>query len=309
MNIYKNKNILVTGGSGVIGRQLIKKLIGYGANVRNVDFRPQPKELLDLNIDYIQVDLSDFNSQFLFRFEPHFVFHLAADFERSTETKTFWDSNWKNNILVSRHVLQQVIKYDTLQKIVFASSYLIYDKHLYNNPNTPYQLSEIDNVDPRNLCGLAKLQTETDLEFLSHFNNIDVVSARIYRVYGRGDRSIISRWIQSILKNEEILVFGKYNSFDYILADDVAEGLLILGSTKTKEKIYNLGSGTSHSVSEVVDFLKKEFNDIGIKYLDDNPQPEASFANMCRFKNEFNWIPKTDLIDGIKLIIDYEKNK
>ena len=36
--MYKNKNILVTGGSGVIGRELIKQLVDQGANVRNVDF-------------------------------------------------------------------------------------------------------------------------------------------------------------------------------------------------------------------------------------------------------------------------------
>lgn len=308
MNFYKDKNILVTGGSGVIGRQLIKKLVLDGANVRNVDFRPQPEELTKMNIEHVQIDLSDFNSQFLFRFEPDYVFHLAADFERSTETKNFWDSNWKNNVLASRHLLEQIIKHESLKKIIFASSYLIYNKNLYNDVKLTNFLSETDPVEPRNLCGLAKLQTETDLQFISHFHNIDVVSARIYRVFGRDDRSIITRWIKDILMNKEIKVFGKDNSFDYIFADDVADSLMLLGRKKTKSKIYNVGTGQSHKVSEVIKILNKAFNNnLQISYLEENPQPESSCANINKIKNELGWVPSTKLEDGIRFVIDHEK--
>ena len=70
MSIYNNKNILVTGGSGVIGRELSKRLAIQGANVRNVDFNNQPTSLTELGVEHIQVDLSNPNSQFLFRFQP-----------------------------------------------------------------------------------------------------------------------------------------------------------------------------------------------------------------------------------------------
>ena len=51
--------------------------------------------------------------------KPDYVFHLAADFERSTETYNFWDSNFKNNVLASHNLMQQVTKYDSLKKIIF----------------------------------------------------------------------------------------------------------------------------------------------------------------------------------------------
>ena len=70
MNTYRNKNILVTGGSGVIGKHLISRLISLGANVRNVDFNPQPLALTEMGVEHTQIDLSNPNSQFLFRFEP-----------------------------------------------------------------------------------------------------------------------------------------------------------------------------------------------------------------------------------------------
>ena len=309
MNTYRNKNILVTGGSGVIGKHLISRLISLGANVRNVDFNPQPLALTEMGVEHTQIDLSNPNSQFLFRFEPDYVFHLAADFERSTETKNFWDSNWKNNILASRHVLEEVIKYDRLKKIIFASSYLIYNKELYNNPFSPYKLSETAQIDPRNLCGLAKLQTETDLEFLSHFHNIDVVSARIYRVYGQGDRAIITRWIKDILKQKPINIFDENNSFDYIYANDVAEGLLRLGLTKTKHTVYNLGTGKVNTINDVFKILLNKFPNLKYKKTHTTIQQEGSYANMERFKTDLHWLPSTTLEQGIEKIISYESLK
>lgn len=304
--MYKNKNVLVTGGSGVIGSVLIQQLVHQGANVRNVDFTPQPQSLTDLGVEQIQVDLSNPNSQFLFRFEPEYVFHLAADFERSTETKNFWDSNWKNNILASRYLIEKVIKFDSLKKIIFASSYLIYDKELYSNPIKPKQLSEKDNINPRNLCGLAKLQTETDIEFLSHFYNVEIVSARIYRVYGKNDRTIIPRWIRDLLKGKKIKVFDENNSFDYIFSDDIAEGLLKLGSSNTQHKVYNLGSGVNSSISDVLKILGKKFPKMEVERTLDSIQPEGSYADMSRMETEFGWIPKISLEEGIEKIIEHE---
>lgn len=309
-NNYKGKNVLVTGGSGVIGTHLIKKLVDRGANVRNLDFRKQAKELTEMGIEHFCLDMSNKDFQPLFRFEPDYVFHLAADFERSTETYNFWDSNFKNNVLASHNLMQQVTKYDSLQKIIFASSYLIYDKSLYSNPSAPYKLTENDPIDPRNLCGLAKLQTETDLEFLSTFKDFDVVSARIYRVYGEGSRDIISRWAKQILDGNPITVFSKNNKFDYIYAGDVAEGLLRLGSTKTSKKVYNLGTGVATSVANVVNIFKNKLKDnCQVEQTDDEICAEGSYACMKNFKKDLAWMPETSIEQGIQKIIDYERKK
>ncbi len=306
VTFFRGKNILVTGGSGVIGQQLIKQLIEQGAYVRNVDFRSQPKLLTDLGVEQYIMDLSNSLTQPFFRFEPNYLFHLAADFERSTETKNFWDSNFKNNVLASRNILEEAIKYDSLQKIVFASSYLIYDKKLYSNPNDPRKLKETDAIDPRNLCGMAKLQTEADLEFLAKFYNVDVACARIFRVYGRDSRDVISRWIKGIQKGREITVFGENNKFDYIFADDAAEGLLKLGSAKTQNTVYNLGSGKYTGILEVVEVIKKSLGkEIKICGSDEEIFPEGSYADMTQFERDIKWMPPTNIEEGIKILIDY----
>lgn len=308
---FKNKSVLVTGGAGVIGKDLIKELYAQGAFIRCVDLKEKPSCFNNLNIDYYRLDLADSRSQLLFRFNPEYVFHLAADFERSEESFEFWESNFRNNILASRNTLNKIISCSSLKKVIFASSYLIYNKNNYADMQTSNILSENMEIDPRNLTGVAKLQTERDLEFLSEFGNhsFDVVSARIFRVYGRGSRDIISRWVRSIISNEEIVVFGEDNAFDYIYSADVAKALISLAKSEKGKGIFNLGSGITTKISEVLDILKKKFPAVVINKVDKTIFDESSCADMRKFSKLFPDFSFLSIDEGISEIIEYENNK
>jgi nucleoside-diphosphate-sugar epimerase len=307
---FKNKKVLVTGGAGVIGKELIDMLKEQGAIIRCVDFQEKPKELK--NIEYFQMDLSRPDNQFLFRFEPEYVFHLAADFERTEERKDFWESNFRNNILASHYLIDQIIRIPSLKKVIFASSYLIYDKKQYRDINEENLLSEDSTINPRNLVGVAKLQTEADLEFLGRNNEypFDCVSARIFRVYGKGSRDIISRWVRDILQKKEIILFNEDNRFDYIFAKDVAAGLLKLGENGKATGIYNLGTGVSPRVKDVVAILKKNLVDFKVNTIESKEElVESSCADITKLRNDLSWTPEFDLEAGIKEIISYESKK
>ena len=305
-NFFKDKKVLVTGGAGVVGRELVDYLKREGAIIRVVDLAEKPKELE--GVEYFNMDLS-LESQFLFRFDPEYVFHLAADFERSEETEEFWESNFRNNVMASHNLIKNVVQKKSLKKIIFASSYLIYDKNLYKDNSRDNFLSESSKIDPRNLTGLAKLQTEMDLEFLSGGGSkFDFVSARIYRVYGKNSRDIISRWIRSILNQKKILVFDEENKFDYIYSGDVALGLLKLCEKKFNG-VCNLGFGESKKISEVVEILNKEIGGLEVEKSDQSIFKESSLADISLLKSVLKWKPETTLELGIKKIIKYEKNK
>lgn len=307
---FENKKVLVTGGAGVIGKELIGMLVKQGAIIRCVDFQEKPSELSD--IEYFQMDLSKSDNQFLFRFEPEYVFHLAADFERTEERKDFWESNFRNNILASHYLIDQIIKCPSLKKVIFASSYLIYDKKQYNNIEGQNFLTESSIINPRNMVGVAKLQTESDLEFLSRNNEypFDCVSARIFRVYGKGSRDVISRWIRDILQKKDILLFNENNRFDYIFARDVATGLLKLGENNNVKGIYNLGTGVSSIVKDVITILQKNLGDFNINTIESRKELfESSCANISKLRNELSWSPEYSLESGIKEVISYEKKR
>ena len=87
---FKGKKVIVAGGAGVIGRELIGRLEKEGAIIRCFDLLPRPVEF-PAHIQYFQKDLSFLNQLEFSGFEPDIVFHLAATFELTKEDPDFWD--------------------------------------------------------------------------------------------------------------------------------------------------------------------------------------------------------------------------
>jgi nucleoside-diphosphate-sugar epimerase len=304
---FKDKKVLVTGGAGVIGQELIAMLKEQGAAIRCIDLQEKPRTVD--GVEYFRLDLADPDGQFLFRFEPEYVFHLAADFERSEEQLEFWESNFRNNVLASHYLIREAVRSKALKKFIFASSYLVYDKRQYQDVRRIHRLREDARILPRNLCGAAKLQTEMDLEFLSRHNHkpFDFAAARIFRVYGRGSRDVLSRWVNDILDGNRIVVFSENNRFDLIFSRDVAAGLLKLAETRNATGIFNLGTGRAPAISEAVAILKKSLPSVDIKRIDKVIFPESSCADISRLKSTLRWQPEIDLEAGIREIIEFEK--
>jgi len=311
----KGKRVIVTGGAGVIGRELLKLLSREGARILSVDRHPLPEGDWP-GISHIQKDLGGDSLEELRDFQPQVILHLAATFERSEESPSFWDINWHDNTLLSHRIVDLTKDMPELEVFVFASSYLPYSPSLYLKPSwrgDVVYLKEDDLIVPRNLCGAAKFYTEGELEFIKEVlkPSLRIVHARIYRVYGCGSRDVISRWVRAALAGDEIEVYNKENRFDYIFVGDVAEGLLRLAESPDAEGPVNLSYGTARRVQDVLDILveyipsaKARIRDLGSK------EPfEASCADLTLLNQFCGWSPPTELKKGIKAIIDFEQNR
>ncbi len=307
---FKGKKVFISGGNGVIGNELVKRLHNEGATIFVGDLKPRPLDW-PRDIIYRQGDLNYITKQELDGFSPEIFFHLAATFERSTETYGFWDENFSHNVNLSHHLMTILKDGNNLKKVIFASSYLIYNKGLYNFEDpaqSPYSLKEDDPINPRNLTGCAKLSHEIELNFIKEFKGkeLQVINARIYRSYGRNSRDIVSRWVRALIKKESLTVFNKENIFDYIFAGDVAEGLLRLAKTNYSG-VVNLGTGKSRNIKEVVSILKKHFPMMKHKEVGQKILYEASQADTALLKKLTGWTPSNRLEDVIPKIIKYEK--
>lgn len=131
----------------------------------------------------------------------------------------------------------------------------------------------------------------------------------MYTLPGRGSKDIISRWIRAGIKREPIELFLKENSFDYIFAEDAAEGLLRLAESDKAKAIINLGSGISRKIKEVVNIIKEQIPSLEIKEVAKKDFFEASYADISRLEELTGWKPGISLEQGIKKIIDYETEK
>ena len=313
-NFYQNQRVLVTGGAGVIGSALIRELVKAGASVLCCDLKPRPEQFKPV-VQYIQTDANYLTYNQLQEFVPTVVFHLAATFERSVETEEFWQENYWHNTRLSNHLMSLIKKIPEVKQVIFASSYLIYDPSFYcfDGPRTtPQVLSEDTPIYPRNICGAAKLLHELELRFLEGFAqcSFTAVSARIFRVYGKGSRDIVSRWIRLLTRDPkaELKVYREEGIFDYIYADDVAEGLMRLGASGANG-VFNLGSGRGRVVSELLDLLRQYFPNMRIKMVDERVPYECHQADLKRLIAVTNWCPQTTLEEGIDRLVKYYRNR
>ena len=302
----------VTGGAGVIGRELVASLSAQGARVLCADLKPRP-ESFDQGVEYEQGDANELTLERVQQFAPTHVFHLAATFERTEETEGFWEENDRHNVRLSHHIATLARATRSVRRYVFASSYLTYDPalYLYDEPRdqaTP--LAEGSPVRPRNLCGGAKLMHEEELDFLALFDDTPFtsVSARIFRVYGLGSRDVVSRWVRALIEDpaRPLTAFRTEGMFDYVFARDVAEGLLHLGAADITGPV-NLASGRARRVSELLEILRDRFPTASWTEEPTEIPFEAHQADLSRLEATIGWRPPTALEDGVDMLIEFER--
>ncbi|TSJ41997.1 NAD-dependent epimerase/dehydratase family protein [Fluviicola chungangensis] len=310
---FKGKRIFISGGAGVIGTEMVQLLQQQGAHIMVGDLKPIPADFPSTVI-YRQGDLNYITQVEVDHFNPEYFIHLAATFERSTETYEHWEENFHHNILLSHHLMTLMRNVPGLKRVVNASSYLIYDKAHYQfkeAQNQPVKLTESHSINPRNLTGLAKLAHEIELDFLALFKSdqFTSISARIYRGYGKNSRDIISRWVRDLLNNEKITVYNPEGFFDYIYAQDTAKGLLKLALCN-QTGIVNLGTGRSRQVGDVVRILHAHFPQMNTEYIRKTDELiEASEADTTLLKKYIAWAPERDLENTIPEIIAFEQQR
>jgi nucleoside-diphosphate-sugar epimerase len=310
LTAVRGRRVLVTGGAGVIGRELLRILADADAEVLSVDRLPTEPPI---GVVHQRADLAVDDIGFVWEFSPEIVFHLAASFERAEETPEFWDPNWRDNVVVSHRLAQGLSESSTsAEVIVFASSYLTYDPTQYLGPNpatsaTP--LSETARLDPRNLCGAAKLYAEKEYQFVADLlGGPRAVYARIFRVFGLGSRDVISRWTRSALRGEALTVYQAENAFDYVFARDVAEGLMKLAEAEAAAGPVNLATGVSTTIAQVLAGIRSEVGtELVIEKAGPVGQYEASRADIGLLERLTGWRPTITVEEGVRMIVEFER--
>jgi nucleoside-diphosphate-sugar epimerase len=306
-----NNRVLVTGGSGVIGSELIDLLVEDGATVLSIDREPYTGEHSS-EVESVEADLATSGLERIKEFKPETVFHLAAVFERTDEPTSFWSDNWRDNTELTHRLFDAIRTVDSVDSLVYASSYLVYDPDVYLSSapsDRPTVLDEDTAISPRNLCGAAKYYAEQEIDFLAERDGIRTVSARIFRVYGRGSRDVISRWVRAALDGQEISVYNGQNQFDFIHAQDVARGLFRLSKASSASGPINLSRGVSTTVFDVVSAILEEVPDTDSTVVDEGVKElyENSCADVSELVGHTDWRPEIDIESGVQDIVEYER--
>jgi carbamoyl-phosphate synthase large subunit len=311
-NALAGQRVLVTGGAGVIAGELSQLLSAAGADVLSVDRLALPAAAPP-GVDHVVADLAVASLDPIAAFRPRYMFHLAATFERSVESPEFWGQNWSDNVVATHRLVELADGSADVEAFVFASSYLVYDAKQYSSVAAPTEataMSEQSPIRPRNLCGAAKLYGEAELGFMRHVRRAGfrTVFPRIFRVYGRGSRDVVSRWVRAALAGDAVDVYHPENRFDYIFSGDVADGLIRLATTPEAVGAINLGSGRARPVADVIAAIERATGaQLDTRRRDVDEPFEASCADVRRLRAVLDWLPPTSLETGVDRLVAHER--
>lgn len=315
MNKLKNKNILVTGGTGFVGSHLVEELINQEAFVVTTFQTLNPlsyftSKSLNEQVVMVNTDICEYEKIFdiVTKYEIEYIFHVAAqplvDVAYYNPKRTLY-----SNILGTINVLESARLYPRIKGVIVASSDKAYGKL---NKEKYVETDILKGDHPYEVSKSA-----ADLIAHSYFKtyNIPVVTSRFGNIYGEGDLNF-SRIIPGIIKsviNKEILEIrsdGKYVR-DYLYVKDVVKGYMLLAENieKIKGEAYNFGSKDTLSVLNLLNLIEKTLN-INIKYkilnIAKNEIPYQSL-DYSKIVKKLNWKPKYSVSQVIRQTFKWYK--
>jgi len=302
--------VLVTGGAGFIGSNLVRYLCDQNHEVSVIDNLSFGfKDLIDKRAVFYKGTISD--KGLLEKILPgtDVVFHLAslATITLSmTNPYMYFDNNFMEGI-----ALLEAMKKTNVKKIVYSSS-----ASSYGNLQKKF-FTEEDSPQPTNPYGASKSCFEPALSAYYHSFGIDAIALRYFNVYGPSDDQAdtpraVPIWIKAALKDEPLIVYwqGKQKR-DYIFVEDIARANLLAAEKGKGFRVYNVGCGNGIWMTDIVKELENLFGKkLSIK--DGGERPGDSpyvVADISRIKKELGWEPKVGLKDGLQKTINYYKNR
>lgn len=309
----KNKNILVTGGTGFIGSHLVENLLKENSNivVPYQEINPSSyfyKQKLNEKTILVSLDLKNFKRilDIITKYEIDFVFHLGAQAIVTTAYHNPLET-FETNIIGTANILEASRLYGKIEGIIVTSS----DKAYGKIPKA----SEIDPLTGDHPYEVSK--SAADLIATTYYKtyNLPVVVTRFGNVYGEGDLNfsrIIPAILKAIIQKEKLLVRsdGKFVR-DYVYVGDVVQAMLSLAKNirRAKGEAFNISSNENLSVIELLKKVEKILNlRVNYQILNNaiNEIPKQSI-NYNKIKKRFGWHPKNNLDKTIENIFNWYK--
>lgn len=287
-----NKNVLITGSSGLIGRALCARLLNDNHAVFGLDTRPSIIE----HENYTHAhSLNIFNSIF---FDE--IYHLSGD-----PCPSIYLKNPYGIMVSAANNLQQVFE---IAKVMKSKMFIASSSEIYgdtDNEMVEENTGVINPLDPRSCYKETKRFMEVMALSFQRQYNIDVKIGRIFNTYGssnEADTRIISSFIYNILNKKQIIVYGDgEQKRSYCYVDDTVEGIIVLMNSKYNTPT-NIGNpNETYSVNEVITILNAIFNKkISVKHknITEMIGPKYRLPNIDKMK-KLKWEPQISLHQGI----------
>jgi GDP-L-fucose synthase len=290
---YKDKKVVVTGGSGFVGTNFLLELLERGADV-TTHTHVRPMEIQDERIKVVKdIDLFKLDDCMKLLDGADYVIHCGGYITNPSEVRT--------NVQVLLHNINSSTGYPDRRHPVQE------DEYWDEEPHESYFG-----------YGWMRRYREKLMEFVSGFSDLKIALGRGTAMYGPYDNfnpktcHVIPALIHRVLSGEDpFVVWGTPDVVrDFLYVRDVVDGGLLVLEKGESMKPYNIGAGTAITVGDIVDSILKA-TDKNPKVVYDETKPTTIPFRMVstdRIQNELGFEPKWSFEEGIKKTVDWYVN-
>jgi len=301
LNGFADSDVLVTGGTGMIGRQVVRILCDAGANVKIVSL---DKLKVHPIAEHIFGDLADFEFCKSVTKDIDYVFHIAGIKGSIEVTKSKPASFFVPLLMMNTNILE-ACRINGVQKVVYTSSI-----GAYPSAEVFREYEDTEEGPPMDMFpGWAKRMAELQIKaYKIQYNLNSFAIARLCNVYGIGDSfspssaMVIPSLMYRIYRGDSpLVVWGDGAAIrDFIYSKDVAKGIILALYHGTGGRYVNLGSGKGYSIKELVETLHSF---IDFDYEFDTTKPSGfpkRVMDISLARKMIGYDPTTTLLEGLK---------
>jgi len=311
---FRGKKILVTGGAGFIGSNLVNRLVEEKAEVTVLDdLFSGDIENIDLfeKIRFIKGSVTEYKLIEKLICKIDLVFHLAARniivSTRSPQLDFEVNARGVFNVLLAA-------KNHGIERVIYASS-----TSIYGNPKY-LPINEDDNINILNPYAASKLTGENYCFAFYETFKVPIVILRYSNVYGINQNpanpysGVVSKFFDSAMKSDAPHIHGDgEQTRDFTFVEDVVEATLLAAiSPKAEGEVFNVGSGIETSVNQLARMiLKLNGNNIVPIHIDrrDIDNIRRRVLNIEKIRKTLRWIPATTLEKGLEKTFEWLNSK
>ena len=318
------KKIIVTGGLGFIGSNLIELLLKKNFYIINIDKGTYSSNLYNTKdfikskkYKYIKLDISNKKIKKVFaKYKPYGIFNLAAEthVDRSIDNP---GSFIQSNIVGVYNLLECFKNFSkkNKSKLIHISTDEVYGDVLYGRSDEEYPYQ------PSSPYAASKAASDHLVSSYIRTYNLPAIVTNCSNNYGpkQHPEKLIPKLIFNIMNNRPLPIYGKgKNSREWIYVKDHCEALIKVFQKGKLGEFYNIGSNKNLNNLQVTKELIKNSKKIiplgkkvKINFVKDRPGHDIRYAlNSNKIKKKLKWYPKTKFSEGIKLTLNwYFENK
>ncbi len=321
------KKIIITGGSGFIGSNLVRYFLNKKYFVINLDklsYSANPYNLKDFkktNYAFYKSDIGNRSKVYkiLKKHKPSTIFNLAAEthVDRSIDSPGEFI---KNNIISVYNLLETIRKYNNKSKKKINLVHVSTDEVYGDIVNTKKRSNENYPYKPSSPYSATKASADHLIKSYVRTYNFPATISNCSNNYGprQFPEKFIPKLIFNILNNKPLPIYGKgKNSREWIYVEDHCRALELLASKGKYGESYNIGSGKNLKnidlTKKIITLMKKKlFNPskkIKIQFVKDRPGHDIRYAlDSKKIYKLFKWKTKTSINEGLSKTIDWYVN-